>query len=301
MQRSFSSFLQEDFRIAIANSLREFVREEYEGVRRRRWNLPGDRHLILSRNTVMRGGELGRRTLSTNFSYTFWKHFLAIISHSSQVGELDLEKMNLVCEETVNDYVDTDIFRKANNVSYVYSSDEDSGTGTQTGTTSSAESGTGSSIASSSYSSTNLQSSSSSSQQAQTQYCAHITTKPCFANTAVVDKTFLHDRCLENLLKDEDRHKTVCSYFYTVQKDITPPMRKIVADWMMEVSLCLHFCCCVKHPTRLCGFLFWKFRGFFCLGLESQNRDYFLSQKWFHESFILKFKNILEKNFQCPF
>lgn len=139
--------------------------------------------------------------------------------------------MNLVCEETVNDYVDTDIFRKANNIKYIYSSsDEDSGTQTG-GQTSSAESGTGSSITSSSFSSN-----ATSTNQPQTQYCAHITTKPCFANTAVVDKTFLHDRCLENLLKDEDRHKTVCSYFYTVQKDITPPMRKIVADWMMEVS-----------------------------------------------------------------
>ncbi|KAL5276237.1 CCND3 family protein [Megaselia abdita] len=149
--------------------------------------------------------------------------------------------MNLVCEETVNDYVDTDIFRKANNIKYIYSSDDDSGTqtgGCGTASSSSAESGTGSSITSSTSFSSATQSHShiqQSQSQSTTQYCAHITTKQCFANTAVVDKTFLHDRCLENLLKDEDRHKTVCSYFYTVQKDITPPMRKIVADWMMEV------------------------------------------------------------------
>ncbi|XP_055910733.1 G1/S-specific cyclin-D2 isoform X2 [Eupeodes corollae] len=54
-------------------------------------------------------------------------------------------------------------------------------------------------------------------------------------NTAVEDPVFLSDRCLENALKAEDKHPTVCSYFKTVQKDITPPMRKIVAEWMMEV------------------------------------------------------------------
>lgn len=54
-------------------------------------------------------------------------------------------------------------------------------------------------------------------------------------NTAIVDPTFLADRCLENLLKAEEKYTASCSYFKTVQKDITPPMRKIVAEWMMEV------------------------------------------------------------------
>ncbi|XP_054727368.1 uncharacterized protein LOC129237026 [Anastrepha obliqua] len=57
-----------------------------------------------------------------------------------------------------------------------------------------------------------------------------------FVNIATVDPIFLTDRCLENVLKAEEKlPQPVCTYFKTVQKDITPPMRKIVAEWMMEV------------------------------------------------------------------
>ena len=143
------------------------------------------------------------------------------------------EKMNLVCEETVNDY-EKDYYGK---VSYQYSgSSDDSGTGTSAESSSSVHH-----LEETSTTSQQLESVSQESgydEHAAGTYCAHITTKTCFANTAVVDKTFLDDRCLENLLKAEERNKTVCSYFYTIQKDITPPMRKIVADWMMEVSFC---------------------------------------------------------------
>lgn len=58
-------------------------------------------------------------------------------------------------------------------------------------------------------------------------------------NTARPDPTFLDDRCLENLLKAEDKAEAGGgggSYF-AGQKDITPAMRKIVAEWMMEVSV----------------------------------------------------------------
>uniref|UniRef100_A0A1A9VSW2 Cyclin N-terminal domain-containing protein n=1 Tax=Glossina austeni TaxID=7395 RepID=A0A1A9VSW2_GLOAU len=56
-----------------------------------------------------------------------------------------------------------------------------------------------------------------------------------YVNTATEDPTFLTDRCLENALKaEEKRPQPLCTYFKTVQKDITPPMRKIVAEWMME-------------------------------------------------------------------
>ncbi|XP_037931418.1 uncharacterized protein LOC119666208 [Teleopsis dalmanni] len=56
-----------------------------------------------------------------------------------------------------------------------------------------------------------------------------------YVNTATEDPTFLTDRCLENALKaEEKRPQSVCTYFVTVQQDITPPMRKIVAEWMME-------------------------------------------------------------------
>ncbi|XP_061387950.1 uncharacterized protein LOC133323011 [Musca vetustissima] len=57
-----------------------------------------------------------------------------------------------------------------------------------------------------------------------------------YVNTATEDPTFLTDRCLENALKaEEKRPQPICTYFKTIQKDITPPMRKIVAEWMMEV------------------------------------------------------------------
>ncbi|XP_067641074.1 G1/S-specific cyclin-D2 [Eurosta solidaginis] len=57
-----------------------------------------------------------------------------------------------------------------------------------------------------------------------------------FVNVATRDPIFLTDRCLENALKAEEKlPQPVCTYFKTVQKDITPPMRKIVAEWMMEV------------------------------------------------------------------
>lgn len=55
-------------------------------------------------------------------------------------------------------------------------------------------------------------------------------------NCADQDPIFLDDRCLENLLKTEDKHLTGCDYFKTVQKDIDPVMRKIVAEWIIEVN-----------------------------------------------------------------
>ncbi|XP_033242302.1 uncharacterized protein LOC117186171 isoform X2 [Drosophila miranda] len=54
-------------------------------------------------------------------------------------------------------------------------------------------------------------------------------------NTAIGDPTFKSDRCLENVLKTEEKHQHIVeTYFITVQRDITPAMRKIVAEWMME-------------------------------------------------------------------
>lgn len=55
-------------------------------------------------------------------------------------------------------------------------------------------------------------------------------------NTACPDPTFLEDRCLENLLRAENNvsQDKIFKYF-TEQSDITPKMRKIVAEWMMEV------------------------------------------------------------------
>lgn len=56
-------------------------------------------------------------------------------------------------------------------------------------------------------------------------------------SNACPDPTFLKDRCLKNLLTSQKRYKTpTCTYFNTVQKTLTPQMRKIVAEWVIEVS-----------------------------------------------------------------
>lgn len=56
-------------------------------------------------------------------------------------------------------------------------------------------------------------------------------------SNACQDPTFLRDRCLKNLLTSQKRYKTPsCSYFNTLQKSLTPQMRKIVAEWVIEVS-----------------------------------------------------------------
>lgn len=54
-------------------------------------------------------------------------------------------------------------------------------------------------------------------------------------NTAIGDPTLYSDRCLENALKAEEKYHQIVDTYFTIQKDITPPMRKIVAEWMMEV------------------------------------------------------------------
>lgn len=75
-------------------------------------------------------------------------------------------------------------------------------------------------------------------------------------SNACADPTFLKDRCLKNLLTSQKRYATPsCSYFNTVQKALTPQMRKIVAEWVIEVSfsfiqhtfqcLTVSFVCCL--------------------------------------------------------
>lgn len=55
-------------------------------------------------------------------------------------------------------------------------------------------------------------------------------------NTACADPTFLSERCLENLLKSEETRPTL-NFYDNPQCEITPRMRQIVAEWMMEVSV----------------------------------------------------------------
>jgi cyclin D2 len=53
------------------------------------------------------------------------------------------------------------------------------------------------------------------------------------------DRVIFEDmRVLQNLLDLETVYTPTCSYFGTVQKDIQPFMRKVVATWMLEVSDC---------------------------------------------------------------
>ncbi|XP_066589947.1 G1/S-specific cyclin-D2 [Prorops nasuta] len=63
--------------------------------------------------------------------------------------------------------------------------------------------------------------------------CCETTETEC---RAYLDSTLLRDdRVLQNLLKSEERYAPSSSYFECVQRDISPLMRKIVAEWMLEV------------------------------------------------------------------
>lgn len=54
------------------------------------------------------------------------------------------------------------------------------------------------------------------------------------------------DRVLHNLLATEDKYQPSASYFKCVQTDVKPYMRKMVAEWMLEVGIAFYFipkCC----------------------------------------------------------
>lgn len=68
--------------------------------------------------------------------------------------------------------------------------------------------------------------------------CETTETEPC---RAYADPALLgDDRVLQNLLQTEERYAPSSSYFECVQRDISPLMRKIVAEWMLEVSAPAH-------------------------------------------------------------
>lgn len=54
-------------------------------------------------------------------------------------------------------------------------------------------------------------------------------------NRGYSDPTLLEDRVLQNLLQKEERYAPNRTYFESVQWDLSPNMRKIVAEWMLEV------------------------------------------------------------------
>lgn len=65
--------------------------------------------------------------------------------------------------------------------------------------------------------------------------CCETTETEC---RAYADPALLgDDRVLQNLLQTEERYAPSRSYFECVQRDISPLMRKIVAEWMLEVSV----------------------------------------------------------------
>ncbi|CAH2063450.1 unnamed protein product, partial [Iphiclides podalirius] len=52
---------------------------------------------------------------------------------------------------------------------------------------------------------------------------------------AASDPVLLRRRVLDNLLRTEERYAVTANYFGTLQTEITPHMRRIVAEWMLEV------------------------------------------------------------------
>ncbi|XP_072941467.1 G1/S-specific cyclin-D3 [Epargyreus clarus] len=52
---------------------------------------------------------------------------------------------------------------------------------------------------------------------------------------AASDPVLLRRRVLDNLLRTEERYAVTANYFGTVQTEVTPHMRRIVAEWMLEV------------------------------------------------------------------
>lgn len=53
---------------------------------------------------------------------------------------------------------------------------------------------------------------------------------------AAPDPVLLRRRVLDNLLRTEERYAVTANYFGTVQTEITPHLRRLVAEWMLEVS-----------------------------------------------------------------
>lgn len=69
-------------------------------------------------------------------------------------------------------------------------------------------------------------------------------------NTACADPTFLSERCLENLLKSEESNINL-NFYNNPHCAITPKRRRIIAEWMMQVSYLLGF---LSHLFNAGGF-----------------------------------------------
>lgn len=58
---------------------------------------------------------------------------------------------------------------------------------------------------------------------------------PRAAAAAAPDPVLLRRRVLDNLLRTEERYAVTANYFGAVQTEVTPHMRRLVAEWMLEV------------------------------------------------------------------
>ncbi|CAK1551690.1 unnamed protein product [Leptosia nina] len=59
--------------------------------------------------------------------------------------------------------------------------------------------------------------------------------RPGASPSAASDPVLLRRRVLDNLLRTEERYAVTANYFGTVQTEVTPHMRRVVAEWMLEV------------------------------------------------------------------
>ena len=75
----------------------------------------------------------------------------------------------------------------------------------------------------------------------QNLYCAESMTSPVIRK-AFVDPTFINDhRVLATMLRLEDAYIPDSYFTNGSKKEIKPFMRKIVATWMFEVRIDIHF------------------------------------------------------------
>lgn len=88
----------------------------------------------------------------------------------------------------------------------------------------------------------------------------------------------LDDRVFDTMLKSETRCMPVPDYMVVVQKDLTPNLRKVVVDWMWEVSNVVRkreffsviLFSCLPATTSLRPFLFlWRYRRIFRQAVDS--------------------------------
>lgn len=102
------------------------------------------------------------------------------------------------------------------------------------------------------------------------------------------DRVLLQDdRVLKNLLESEEKYLPSCNYFKIVQKEIEPYMRRVVATWMLEVSLML------KNTLFIWQLLFFSWvnscGSCFVVGLRRaamRRRSFSLVNELFRPNFI---------------